>query len=182
MMHRRLAILVTGLVLLAVSSTQADIFTIDASQSNLTATQSQVFGLFPGTPKPGGDSTSLSGTLVANVTASSLQFLSGSSIIADDEGSFLPGIPDMKGMANNTTPAPASFAFDYPTEPLLDIDLEVALRGFELSLEDAAARTLSGGVLGVSATEMAVIAGEGHLNAGMPAISDLTVQDVIGIS
>ncbi|MEM7311704.1 MAG: hypothetical protein AAF497_00995 [Planctomycetota bacterium] len=165
-----------------VGSSHAVELTIDSSQSILTATESQVFTLFPGVARSGGDSTSLSGTIMADVTSSSFQIMAGSNIIADDEESFLPGIPDA-GVANNTTPAPASFVFDYPSSSVTGLDLQVAIRGLGLSLEDTGARKLSaaGGISGAT-TLMTVAAGEGHLNLGNPAISDLTFQAVTDIT
>ncbi|MEM8679049.1 MAG: hypothetical protein AAGF97_06840, partial [Planctomycetota bacterium] len=145
MSFRPLTTTVLAICLSVAGSLHAVEFTIDSSQSTLTAVSSQVFGLFPGTAFPGGDMTTLSGTLMADVTANTFQIVTGSTIIADDEGSFIPGIP-VGGMPSNT-PAAASFAFTYPSAPVTGIDLESATRGFQLSIEDTMTRPLMGGVL-----------------------------------
>ncbi|MEM9657499.1 MAG: PEP-CTERM sorting domain-containing protein [Planctomycetota bacterium] len=165
-------------VLLAAGPAHAIELTIDPSQSTMTL-DSTSFSPFmlPGTTKPDGDATSLSGSLSAQITSDSFQLLDGSVLVADDHGAFLPGVPSDMG-----TPAPASFAFSYPSAAVTGVDLEVAIRHMTLSMIDAAPRSLTGGVLGAGVPDFAVLSGEGHLNVGNPPVTPLPVYTVTTLS
>jgi hypothetical protein len=160
------------------SYARAAIFTIDPALSSLSLYATTFSpALIPGVVAPGGTSTSLSGSLQADVTPTTFQLLSGSTLVADDVNTLLPGLP-----ADMATPMPGSFAFAYPTAAILGVDLQVALRGLTFSIEDGAPRSLGAGVLGAENPNLAIVAGEGHLNAGNPPVSDLTVYSVTSLS
>ncbi|MEN1678640.1 MAG: hypothetical protein AAGJ46_03550 [Planctomycetota bacterium] len=186
MIRLALPTLVLAAFTVATPHAEAVRFTIDSSQSSLALDSAIALGAVPGLIAPGGGGeTSLSGSLVADVTDTTFEILPGSLFVADDEGSFLPGIPEGPlFLGNNTTPAPASFAFFYPTGmvPQIGIDIAVALRDLTFSIDDTAPRALGGGVLGAGTPDLAIVSGEGHLNAGTPAISPLPVFGVTSVT
>jgi len=134
---------------------------IDPTRSSIeitTTTADDGFGPYVGQASaPGGFATTLSGVVEIDVTGSTLQLLSGSTLIADDEELFDPGA------------ASASFASTYPGVTILGgQDFSTATRGLGFTIEDAAPRALIATVVEVGAPAVGLTQGVADLSAGNP--------------
>ncbi|MEM6314518.1 MAG: hypothetical protein AAF743_10545 [Planctomycetota bacterium] len=148
--------------------------TIDPQLSSIqvaTTTGDDGFGgPYVGQPTAaGGFETTVSGTLEVAAAGSTFQVLAGSEFFADDEELFEPGS------------APASFAITYPgVVALSGADLSLATRGLAFSIEDAAARSLTGSTVGGGSPAIALTQGVAELNFGNPPVVPLGFLNLSG--
>ncbi len=118
-------------------------YTIDTAQSQLMITSATAgAGAINVNGNPvdaDGFKANLSGNVDIDLTATTLSFLSSSSVHAIDTGSYLPGSP-----ATPATPAPASFAITFPTSPFITPDAVGVTRNLTFSVASGSAHVLAG--------------------------------------
>ncbi|MEM9149663.1 MAG: PEP-CTERM sorting domain-containing protein [Cyanobacteria bacterium P01_F01_bin.3] len=159
---------------------------IDSSQSNLDIVGSSAadfLGTYTGAPIASGSfETSLGGVLEVALTPTTLELLSGSTLIPVEANSYLPGIPlPPDDTANLVSPDPASYSTIYAgVGVLMGNPLIVATRGLEFDIADGTPRSLAAGVVGAAVPDVALSAGEGHLNFGSSAISPIGSLGLMG--
>lgn len=144
-------------------------FTVDPTRSSAALTAAvTVFGSPLTVTRQSGTAdswlTSYSGTIVADVTGSTIQFLSPSRIIANQDNAWRPGtdfsnypgdIASPTGYTNTAMPAAYGSITDLtPIGPLIGVTGQSpsAIRNLQLSLTDAAPKALVGGAFDESGT------------------------------
>lgn len=167
---------------LSTGATIADVvkYNIHPEQSELTITSGTILvaGVFPFPAQPVDKqsfSAALSGTIVADRTATTIAFEDMTRVVAIDHGKYLPGTPDAP-----QTPAPGSYAILYPTQPAIGFDFTSVTRGMVFGWTDKTAHILVGD--GIEApqeflaagTTWRVVEGVADLSAGNPPQTDLT--------
>lgn len=166
-------------------------FTIDPAQSSLTiAPSTSLFGFlsFPSAPQGDGAYTaSYSGTIDADVTATTIQLLGTSNLVAGISGAWKPGDDysnypadalSPTGYPNTTVDAnygiftdfSAGSSFGLPPSSL------TAIRDLEFSFFDALPKPLAGGTFAEVGTETGITSGTAYYSVGAaPPITDLTL-------
>lgn len=126
---------------------------------------------------PGSLSVTYTGTIVADVTPTSVQLLPGTVITAGISGAWRP----QSGGSTPDDPATATANYGYsvdlfsPGTPLF-----VAIRGLQLGFSDATTRPLAGdGTFSTAGIAGQVLAGVADVNYGNPPQSDLTFAEPI---
>lgn len=123
------ALLMSGLVCTSTRTFGAPItFTVDPSQSSLTISSASltapIVGAIPLQQQaPGSLVTDFGGTVEADVSPASIQFVGGSSIVASNSGSWMPGVGGAGGSAPANYGGQASISFPVSFSAL------VAMRG-----------------------------------------------------
>jgi hypothetical protein len=164
------------------------VFTVDATQSALDIAPSLTLPTvnFQTTPQGAGSwTTHYSGTITAEVTATSFQILSAN-LIAANSGNWLPGIDysNYPGDLNDPngyvlTPQPANYGIITDLTPLGTVNgvqgpSPSAIRNLQINLSDASAKVLSGGAFDESGSTTHFSSGIiFYASGGSPPITDL---------
>ncbi|MEM1108337.1 MAG: PEP-CTERM sorting domain-containing protein [Planctomycetota bacterium] len=166
---------------------QTAVYTLDSDLSviNITSTSATITGApisLPGTTVPTLNAQPItadsfearySGTITADLTPTTFQILSGSSITALDEDTYAPGPPNPNDDGDDVfiaAGAPASYGvfvedFFATFIGVGQPDFAFATRGFTLGLEDSSAKTLTNGSFAAASTSVAITGGVADLDA-----------------
>ncbi len=165
---RHSAFAVLGLIAPAITNASTVVFTVDPARSSLTLTPSttnlntgDVLSVSrqsnPANPSADSFVTSYSGSIIADIAESTIQFLSPSQIIANETNSWRPGTDYSQYPADINSPTgyvntylPAAYGVVTDLSPLGDVLGQggysaSATRNLRLSLTDASPRTLTNG-------------------------------------
>ena len=124
--------------LIQLSQAAPTVFTIDSSQSQVAASGTVIGGVL--TPQGAGAlSTSYSGIFNADVTGSTIQFTGGSTIIAQNSGSWQPDEDSLPGTA------PANYGAKANVTYIIPITFYGALRNIVLDLTSPEISIIGGG-------------------------------------
>lgn len=193
-MYRPIALTCCLMCLSAAASAAPVVFTIDSALSSLSVQSSvSLFGtpLTTASQSPESLTTSYTGELHFEITASTIQLLAPSRLIAGNSGNWQPGtdysnypgdLNDPSGYVNLALPANYGLLTDLtPLGPVLGKNgwSPSAIRGLEIALSDAAPKPLAGGAFDESASLVDFAAGTVfYSSGGSPPITDLanTVQ------
>jgi hypothetical protein len=159
-------------------------FTIDSELSSLSSNSTvSVFGnpLPSGEQGPGSLTADVSGTIYADVTATSFEILPGSVLIVGDSGSWLPN-SDYSDYETDptyylTTPEAANYGYSTNLTAIGHGASEPsAARYIQIALDDSSPKTLTGGTFDETGTDTEFVSGTVFYSVGAaPPITDMTL-------
>lgn len=180
---------VGALLLPAISQAAPLVFTVDASASSLSISPST--SLF-GTPlemqgqEAESLTTSYSGQIVADVTASTIQFLPTTVLVAGNSGNWAPGV-DYSGYPDDLEDPDGYVMTNYPANYGISTDLSPlgtvlgqngwsasAIRNLQISLSDTTSRPLVAGTFNEAGLATDFLSGTVYYaSGGTPPVTDL---------
>lgn len=161
-------------------------FTIDSGASSLSLqTTVSLFGksLPTGSQGPGSLTAPISGTIIADVTPTSFQILSGSELVIGNSGNWRPGtdysdyvpFPTPTGPIYLNTAVPANYGISADLSDLgFSSTTPIAVRDLVIALLDSSAKSLTSGSFDASGTGTDFTSGTVYYGAGgTPPLTDL---------